>query len=486
MKWNIGKILNKRAIIAPNKVAIIYEDTPITYKALNEESNRVGNFFREKGLRKGDRIAVDLLNCPEFLACYFAAAKLGLIFVPLNFRLVSRELEYQLNACACRLLVFHNEFAKYVEPIRSSIYVDKDKIICIKRNRLEKHNCPKWAADYEESIKSCSADEPEPVDPIDMDDPLAILYTSGVSGDPKGAVISHGQTYFKNFQIIDYTDMRQDDVFLFQSPLCHSAGLCAVATPALCRGATLLIRAQFDPAQFASDIEKYRATIIFGLTTMFRFVLETGALDHIDVSSVRVMFGGGERTPEKLIEELSEKGLNLQTGFGQTENSAMVLMPKYAVKSKRGSCGLPNFFSDVWIQNKQGERLPPGETGEIVATGPNVMSGYWNRPQETEETIVDGVLHTGDMGYTDEDGFFYIVGRAKDMYRSGAENVYPAEVEKILADHPKIENVAIIGVPDEKWGETGMAFIVCRKGETINREEVVTFLDGKIAKFKFP
>lgn len=486
MKWSIGKILSKRAILTPNKAAIIYEDTPITYKALDEEVNRVGNFFQVKGLRKGDRIAVDLLNCPEFLACYFAAAKLGLIFVPLNFRLVSRELEYQLRVCTCRLLVFHDEFAKYVEPIRSSIYVERDKFICVKRNGAERPGCPEWAADYNESIKSCSADEPEPVEPIDLDDPLAILYTSGVSGDPKGAVISHGQTYFKNFQIINYTDMRQDDVFLFQSPLCHSAGLCVVATPALCRGATLLIRARFDPAQFALDIEKYRATLMFGLTTMFRFVLETGMLDHINVSSVRVIFGGGERTPESLIRNLAERGLNLQTGYGQTENSAMVLMPKDAIKSKQGSCGLPNFFSNVWIQDEKGERLPPGEIGEIVATGPNVMSGYWNMPEETAKTIVDGMLHTGDLGYADEDGFFYIVDRAKDMYRSGGENVYPAEVERILADHPKIENVAIIGIPDEKWGETGKAFIVCKNGGRLTKEEIIQFLDGKVARYKFP
>jgi fatty-acyl-CoA synthase len=486
MKWNIGKIASKRAVLTPHKEAIIYEDIPITYKDLNEETNRISNFFQSIGLKKGDRIAVDLRNCPEFLACFFAAAKLGLIFAPLNFRLVSRELEYQLINSGCRLLVFHDEFAKYIAPIRSSTYLEKDKYICVKSNRDESSQCPEWAVDYNRIINSSPDKEPEPDQSIDLDDPLAILYTSGVTGNPKGAVITHGQTYFKNFQIIIYTDMRQDDVFLFQSPLCHSAGLCAVAAPTLCRGAKLLIRSRFDPKQFALDIEKYKATIVFGLTTMFRFIIQTGILDQIDTKSVRFMFGGGERTPENIVQILAEKGLTLHLGYGQTENSAMVLMPKDTRIEKKGSCGLPNFFSEVWIQDEKGQRLPPGEIGEIVASGSNVMNGYWNMPKETEETIVNGILHTGDLGYTDEDGFFYIVGREKDVYRSGAENVYPAEIEKILADHPKIENVAIIGIPDDKWGETGKAFIVCHNGEKIDKEEIFNFLEGKIAKFKFP
>jgi fatty-acyl-CoA synthase len=486
MKWNIGKIASKRALFTPDNNAIIYEDTPITYKELNNKVNQVGAFFKEQGLKKGDRIAVALLNCPEFLFCYLAAAKLGLIFVPLNFRLVSRELEYQINKSGVRLLVFHDKVIKNIEPIRSQLTVEKDKFIYLKSFDSKDRNCPNWAVDYHNTTAKFPIDEPAPDEPIDMDDPLAILFTSGVTGDPKGAVISHGQTYFKNLQIIIYTDMRQDDVFLFQSPLCHSAGLCAVATPALCRGAALLMRAKFDPVLFARDIAKYKASIVFGLTTMFRFVLRTGELDKIDLSSVRVVFGGGERTPKTLIEELAKKGLPLQIGFGQTENSAMALMPRDAVLKKNGSCGLPNFFTDMWIQDDEGNLLLPGQIGNIVVSGPNVMSRYWDLPAETEETLKNGLLYTGDLGYFDEDGFLYVVDRAKDMYRSGGENVYPAEVERILADHPKIENVAIIGVPDDKWGETGMAFILPRQGQTLTKNEVLAFLNGKLARYKFP
>jgi len=446
MKWSIGKIASKRALFSPDKPAIIYEDSPISYKRLNDDVNRLANFFRKRGLKKGDRISVCLYNCPEYLVSFFAAAKLGLIFVPLHYRLVSRELKYQLNRCGTRLLIFDHQLTKAVESIRSLTQVENDKFIWLASGNVDNIACPEWAINYSEIMQSFSTNEPKPEKIIDLDDPLLILYTSGVAGDPKGAVISHGQTFFKNFQIMIYTDMREEDV----------------------------------------DIEKYKATIVFGLTTMFRFILENEILDKIDTSSVRITFGGGERTPPGLIQDLAEKGVHLLMGYGQTENSAMILMPRNMGGNKIGSCGLPNFFTDAWIEGKDGARLPPGQVGEIVARGPNVMSGYWDMPEETAKTIADGKLHTGDLGYVDEDGFFYIVDRAKDMYRSGGENVYPAEIEKILAQHPKIENVAIIGVPDEKWGETGKAFIECKEGSTITEDEVIQFLDGKVARYKFP
>lgn len=486
MKWSIGKIVSKKAILTPDRIAVIFEDTPVTYGALNDEVNKVCNFFQEKGLRKGDRVAVYLLNCPQFLVCYFAAAKLGLIFVPLNYRLMPRELEYQINRCNARILIFHDDFLKIIERIRSAVCVEEDKFVFLKSNSVGSPDCPGWAIDYFQNISGRLSSEPVIEEQIDLEDPLAILYTSGVTGDPKGAVISHGQNYFKSFHIIDYTDMRKDDVFLCHVPLCHSGGLCAAATPCLCRGSTLVLRKKFDPVQFGLDIDKYKATIVVAFITMLRFVLQTGILDKISVSSVRVLFGGAEVTTKGLLNELAGKGLYLLSGYGQTENSSMVVMPHDALIEKQGSCGVPNFFSEVWIQNDKGEKLGPFETGEIVATGPNVMSCYWDAPEETANTIVDGVLHTGDQGYFDEDGFLYMVDRIKNMYRSGGENVYPAEVEKILLEHPKIENVAIIGIPDETWGETGKAYIVCRKGEVLPKEEIINFLNGKVARYKLP
>jgi fatty-acyl-CoA synthase len=487
VQWDIGYIPKKRARFTPNKKALIYEDTPITYKELNDNINRFANYMQAKGIKKGDRVSVMILNCPEFVEIYFAAAKLGVIFVPLNFRMVGPEVEYQLNDSGTRLFVFNDMFTETVNSIRSRVKVEHDKYIFLKSRFPGAPVRPDWASDYSEVVRDYPADEPQPDKPVELNDPLAILYTSGVTGDPKGAVVSHQQTFFKNFQVVLYTDIRPDDTILAQLPLFHSGGLFITATPTFNRGATLILRQGFNPEQFANDIARYKATVIFALTTMWRFILDSGRLDEIDKSSVRIIAGGGERTPEGLFHELAKRGLFMQQGFGQTENSAMMMLPKEDIIRKMGSVGLPGFFTEVWIVDNEGNEVPPGVIGRIVARGPTVMSGYWEKPDETSETIVDGILHTGDLGYRDEECYFYIVDRAKDMYRSGGENVYPAEVEKVLIDYPKISNVAIIGVPDKKWGETGKAFVVLsEEGTELTLEELREFLNGKVAKFKFP
>ena len=491
VQWDVGYIPRKRAAMHPEKTAVIHEDRPVTYRDLNEGVNRCAHMLRKKGIRNGDRVALVLLNCVEFLEIYFACAKLGAILVPLSWRLMGSELVYPVNDCGARMLVFHDSFLGNIDPLRKGIRVDKDKFLFLASGSpllpgCEAPRCPEWAEDYRELVEDQPVTEPLPERPVAFDDPLAIVYTSGVTGNPKGAVLSHEQTYFKNFQVCIYTDARADDVLVAQMPLFHSGGLFIVATPALCGGMTLVMRRGFDPNEFAEDIQRYRGTVVFALTTMWRMILETGKLDRIDVSSVRCVVGGGERTPPSLFDELAKRGLYMQQGFGQTENSAMMLLPREDIHRKRGSIGKPGFFTDVWIAGPNGKPLPPGEIGEIVAKGPTLMSGYWNMPEATAKAIVDGVLHTGDLGYMDEEGYFYIVDRLKDMYRSGGENVYPADVEKILITHPKIANAAIIGVPDEKWGETGMAFVVTEKGETVTREEIYGYLDGKVARFKYP
>jgi fatty-acyl-CoA synthase len=486
VRWNVGLVASKRAGATPDKAAVIFEDQPMTYKTINDESNRVARYLQSIGLKKGDRVAILALNCPEYIYLYFAVAKLGLILVPLNFRLVGPELAYQLNDSGARFLLFHDVFAGSIQPVLNEIPVDKDKFIFLRSMMGKGSECPDWAKNYDDLVLGFSMEEPLPEEPVFLEDPLAIIYTSGVTGKPKGAVVNHVQTFFKIMNVSMGALRGENDVYLAQLPLFHSGGLFISFTPAIATGQTMVLRQGFDPVKFAEDIEKYKATTVFALTTMWRFILESGKLDSIDTSSVRIVLGGGERTPISLIEALRDRGLYLQQGFGQTENSAMMALGRDDVIRKQGSIGKPGWFSDIWIQGPNGEKLPPREIGEIVAVGPLVMSGYWNKPEMTDQTIVDGVLHTGDLGYYDEDGYFYIVDRAKDMYRSGGENVYPAEIEKILYDHPAIQNVAIIGVPDQKWGETGMAFVVLEKGASLTKEEMQAFLLGKAAKFKWP
>ncbi|HOS96928.1 MAG TPA: AMP-binding protein, partial [Deltaproteobacteria bacterium] len=333
VEWNVGYIPYKRAMVTPDKTAVIYEDSPCTYRELNERVNRCAHFLLRKGIRKGDRVAVLLLNCIEFLEVYFASAKIGSILVPLNWRLVGPELEYQLNNCSARLLVFHDSFLGSVDLIRGRLKVEQDKFVFLNSGAplprgFEAPRCPEWAEDYHELVRDQPVKEPHAEEPVHLDDPLAILYTSGVTGSPKGAVVSHQQTFFKNFQVAIYVDAQQDDVVIAQMPLFHSGGLFIVATPILCGGMTLVMRRGFDGGEFAEDIQRYRGTIVFALTTMWRIILDTGKLDQIDVSSVRCVVGGGERTPPSLFTELAKRNLYMQQGFGQTENSAMMLLPR--------------------------------------------------------------------------------------------------------------------------------------------------------------
>jgi fatty-acyl-CoA synthase len=361
--------------------------------------------------------------------------------------------------------------------------VEADKYLFVKGRSPDGPAVPAWAREYGSVVRGYSTSDPNPDNLVQLDDPLAIIYTSGTTGTPKGAVVSHLQTYFKCASNVLVYDMREDDVFLTTLPLCHSAGLFISATTTLHRGATLVMREKFEARQFAEDIGKYRATIVYAFTTMWKFILDGGMLDKVDKRSVRVFMGGGERTPQKLLDELAAAGVVLRQGYGQTESSNMMFMGKQA----GALVGfLPNFFVDARIEDENGRELPSGKMGEIVARGPTVMSSYWKMPEETEKVMVNGALHSGDLAYRDEEGYFFLGDRAKDMYRSGGENVYPAEVEKILADHPKIFNLAIIGVPDEKWGETGMAFVVVNEGETLTKEEIIEFLQGKVGRYKLP
>ncbi len=489
IKWNIGKLIEKRSLFSPEKIALIFDDLQYSYKDLNERSNRLANYFMEIGLKKGDTISVLLRDSPEILDSYFAAAKLGLIFAPLNFRLTAREIEYQLNNSESRFLLFHDIYTDIINSLRSAVSIEPDRYVYLASVFGDAPSCPQWAVNMNKIVEKASIKEPVPDKAVYLDDPLAIIYTSGTTGDPKGALVSHEQTFFKCFHNNFEFDLNSNDIFLSQLPLFHSGGLFVSATPVIAQGATLLMRNSFNAEKFVEDIEKYRATIIFGLTTMWRFAFQTGKFDTTDVSSVKLVMAGGESKSASLFELLDRTfpGIYVMTGYGQTENSNMMFLPKqYAHKRSQGCVGLSGYFADMWIEDGDGRELPKGEIGEIISTGPNMMMGYWNMPEKTAGTIINGNLHTGDLAYRDEDGCFYLVDRAKDMYRSGGENVYPAEIENLLSLHPKIFNVAVIGVPDEIWGESGMAIIIPHKGEIITKEEIDQFLKGNLAGYKFP
>ena len=484
VEWNIGRIIEKWALATPDKTAIIVDDKKASYAELNAEANRLAHVFLKLGLQKGDRIAALAYNSIESACTFVAAAKLGFVYVPLNNRLLTDELRYQLQNSGASAIVFDDSFAERLAPLADDIPLGKDHFLCMAES--EELTPEPWYSLLVDWVEGCSDAEPVPTEPVYLNDPLSIIYTSGTTGAPKGAVVSHLQTYFKCFQVLLYADLREADRWLTMMPLFHSAGLFIALTPILSRGATLITSHSFDAARFVEMNTTHKPSILLATTTMWRFVLKNLEDTKPDFEHVRVCFGGGERTPLNLIENLQSLGLNLQMSFGQTENSFMALQDASDIIDTYGSVGRPGFFTDIWIQGSDGGKAADGDNGEIVARGPTVMSGYWEMPQKTAETIVDGVLHTGDIGYMDEHRHIYLVDREKDMYRSGAENVYPAEIEKLILQHPKVFDAAIIGVPDPDWGETGKAFIVPKQNQQIEGREILDFLDGKLARYKMP
>lgn len=480
---NIGDWINKWSIIQPQKNVLIFEDHPVTYLQLNQRINRLSNLLIELGIKKGDRIAVLLHNCPQYIEIFFSLSKIGAIMVPLNWRLAKPELEFILQDCTPCALIFESEFENMVTSIRKDLSLfDIHYIEYIELG----DNCLDWALSYENYIYSKSFDDPFLNYYVGDEDPHILMYTSGTTGIPKGAVLSHRKTFFNVLNADIFYGLSSEDIMIVSRPMFHSGGLLVDSAPILYKGGTLILKKRFRPQEILEAVQRYRVTILELPATVYQFILNECDISKFDLSSVRCFFTGGERIPVALLKEYLNRGIVISQIFGQTEASTITFLPKEKAIEKIGSVGVPVFHGEVRIVNKDGKDVSINEVGEIIIKGPTLMSGYWKRPDLTSETIKDGWLYTGDLAKKDEEGFIYIIDREKDMYISGGENIYPAEIEKIYFTHPKIFDVAVIGVANEKWGEVGKAYIVLKPGETMTEEEALKFLEGKIGKYKIP
>ena len=477
---NIGEWVRKWATLQPYKVAIISEETTHTYGQLARRVNRLANLIHKKGIKKGDRVAVLLHNSKEYVEIVLALSTMGAILVPLNFRLSGEELEFILKDSESETLVFDEEFIHFVEAIKANIPIREGNYI-----RVGKGTCS-WASNYEKAVMEESPEEFRADGPINGEDPQIIMYTSGTTGLPKGTILSHRKTFYNALNADIFYGLTSEDIFLVSRALFHSGGLLVETAPMLYKGGTIILSRRFRPQQILETIEKYRVTVIEAAATVYNFILQQCDLGKYDLGSLRCCFTGGERVPPSLLKDYLDRGITISQCYGQTETSTITWLPLKEAKRKLGSVGIPVFHGNVKIVNKEGSEVRPGEVGEIIVSGPILMTGYWRRPQQTEETIKNGWLHTGDLAKLDEEGFIYVVDREKDMFISGGENVYPAEVEKIYLENPKILNVAVVGVPDEKWGEVGIVFIVMKKGEKLTEEEALKLCEGRIARYKIP
>lgn len=475
---NIGNWLTKWSRLLPRKTAIIDNDREFSYRQLNERTNRLANLLEQRGIGRGERIAALLYNGHEFIELYFAAAKIGAIMVPLNWRMAPPEIAYILNDCEPGILFFDVAFSETASFIHGEVDHIREYVA------IGGGDMP-WAISFDE-IERCSAEEPKAVGEVSPEDAHLLLYTSGTTGFPKGAVLSHRKTFYNALNANIFYGLVTSDIFLVSRPLFHSGGLLVDSTPAFYKGATVIYRRRFTPSQYLETIEKYGVTIIETSATFLNFILQECELSNYRLDSIRTCYTGGERVPQSVLREYHERGIPLSQIFGMTETSILTWLPIGDAVRKVGSVGIPVFHGEVRIITAEGRDIRPGETGEIIVTGPILMSGYWRRPETTREAMRDGWFCTGDLATVDEEGYVHIVDRKRDVFISGGENVYPAEIERTLLQHPNIADVAVYGVSDERWGEVGKASIVPRDRTQKSPQEVLEFLEGKVGRFKIP
>jgi fatty-acyl-CoA synthase len=393
------------------------------------------------------------------------------VFVPLNMRLAGPELAGHLADSGSRVLVYAPEQAATVETMREGLAM-------VRLVALD--------TDYEPLLARSSA---QPVDePVSLDDPCIIMYTSGTTGRAKGAVLTHGNITWNSVNVLVDADLAGDEVTLVVAPLFHTAGLNMTCLPTLLKGGRVLLEPAFDPERTLDLIAGHRVTFMFAVPAMFNTMANLPRWASADLSSLRTLMCGGAPVPDATIGAYLARGLTFIQGYGMTEAApGVLLLDRSEVLSKAGSAGVPHFFTDVRVVRPDLTDCPPGEKGEVIVQGPNVMAGYWGQPEATAQAFAGGGwFRSGDVAVTDEDRYAYIVDRIKDMIISGGENIYPAEVENVLVSHPAVEEAALIGIPDDRWGEVGLAFVVLHPGARADAEDLHGFLLDRIAKYKIP
>ena len=487
MSANIGQLLTKRAAITPKKEAFVEWERKrrFTFSELNARSNRIASVLLAQGIKPGDRVATLLKNGIEFVESYFAIAKIGAVMVPVNWRLVAAEISYILADSGASTLIFDADFDDAVDELQSG---RRGNLPCRHwlRCSLGETNAQSWAQDYDELLTAAS--EEEPIAGASGEDNLFIMYTSGTTGYPKGAVHSHDGMLWSQLTSMSTSDMRGDDRFLLALPMFHVG--CLNPTSLLVhRGATGVIMRDLDMPGMFSCIDTEKISIFMAVPALLQFMLQAPERQQCDISSVRWIATGAAPVPVSLLDAWAELGVSIHQAYGLTESCGpgTLLLPEDAA-SKVGSCGRPQMHTEAKIVDGRGKTIPMGsdEPGELLLAGRHMMKEYWNNSKATAETLIDGWLHTGDICTWDADGFITICDRKKDMVISGGENIYPAELENVLAACPDVQEAAVIGVPSQKWGETPLALVVAAPGASPTAETLKQWCKDNLAGYKVP
>lgn len=460
--------------MTPSTPALRQDGNTVTYAQLDALVTRTAHGLRARGVERGDRVAFLGSNSVEFVVCMFAVARLGAVFLPLNTRLARPEIAYILTDGAPRFVVVADDFDHMLDAPQLAGSTD-DTVRITQQGGT--------------GLGDLLGDDDEAIDePIGLDDLFMIQYTSGTSGRPKGVMLTHANVTWNVYNLIVDADIASDEVALVTAPLFHTAALNQVLFPTLLKGGTALIEATFDPDRALDLIERYGVTLLFGVTSMYLALTKSPRWATADLRTLRSAISGGAPIPLSLLETWRDRGVGIIQGYGLTEASpGATMLRAHDPTDKLGSAGTPCFFSDLHVAGVGGVPSAAGAPGEILVQGPNVSPGYWRNEKATEAAFLDdGWLRTGDLGRVDEDGALYVVDRLKDMFISGGENVYPAEVEQAIYRHPAVAEVAVIGVPDERWGEVGRAVVVVRDGQSLDEATLLSHLEGRLARYKIP
>ncbi|MDR7079174.1 fatty-acyl-CoA synthase [Neobacillus niacini] len=470
MRWELDWLEN-RARLSPNKKAIIDEDTnkSWTYREINKRSSSVASWLKAQGVNKGDRVALLSPNDISYFDLLFACGKIGAIVVPLNWRLSVHELNEILQDCTPLLIGIHQQFQNMYTPLEQTI--SKSFMV--------------GGLEYEEIVNTPIEYKHSQV--LSEHDPLAMIYTGGTTGKPKGVVLSHQSIQWNAINTILSWNLSEDDVTINYMPMFHTGGLNALSLPLLMIGGTVVIGDQYTGQKVVNSINRYKCTIILLVPTMYHSLIQSDEFQESEFPSMKIFLSGAAPCPLQVYDAFQKKGLAFKEGYGLTEAGPNNFFIHHEdAQVKHGSVGKPMLFNAIKLAKEDGQDAKENEVGELLIKGKHSFSHYWNNELATMETKKGGWVHTGDLAKMDEDGFYYIVGRKKDMIITGGENVYPLEIEHWLAAHPMVDEVAVIGLPDEKWGELVAAFIVPKHFYTIEAEELSEYCEKKLGRYKIP